>query len=90
VNIQGCLSETGGSYILTDPQGKRWSLTGNTDLLSQLVGHRVALTGTVEEQQSSGGKRGNGAAQEPIRFRVESMTDIGKDCTNETNGRTGQ
>ena len=46
--LTGCLQRSGGAYWLNDRDGGRFRVTGDTDQLSQYVGHEVSIAGTEE------------------------------------------
>ena len=53
--VKGCLSNSGGSYMLTDKNGKSFQLTGDTSKLSDHVGHEIKVTGTAGSASASPG-----------------------------------
>jgi len=85
--IKGCLSGSDGSYTLTGSNGQSYHLTGDTAKLSEHVGHKIGVTGTVSPASASaGGDNSNGsmaqtsAAQQTLD--VTSFKHISKTCEN--------
>lgn len=84
--VQGCLSGSGGNYMLTAKSGKSFRLTGDTAKLSEHVGHEVKITGTVSSAsaapsaKSDRGMAGeeSGSAQQSLE--VSSVKHISKTC----------
>lgn len=52
--IEGCLSGSSGSYMLTDASGQTWQLQGGNAQLSKNVGKSVRISGTASGAASSG------------------------------------
>jgi hypothetical protein len=86
MTVQGCLSNSGGNYMLTAKNGKSIRLTGDTAKLSEHVGHEVKITGTVSsatEAPSAKSDRGmageeSGSAQPSLE--VSSVKHVSKTC----------
>jgi Protein of unknown function (DUF5818) len=81
--VQGCLSNSGGNYTLTDKNGSSFQLTGDSALLSKHVGHEVKVTGS-ESSTSASSSGGNGMGQaggssQPT-IQVSSLKHISKKC----------
>ena len=79
--ISGCLSKSGGNYILTDAQsGTVYTLTGNTDQLSAHIGHQVEITGqpgqsgTANANVNPGSATSGSAGQ--ISFQVSAVQHL--------------
>lgn len=77
--VEGCLSGSSGSYMLTDQNGTMYQLSGDTAKLSEHVGHEIKVTGT----SSSGGNAepasgASAGAQQTIQ--VSSVKHISKTC----------
>lgn len=51
--VKGCLSNSGGTYTLTEKDGKTLQLTGDTAKLSDHVGHEIKVTGTVSSASAA-------------------------------------
>jgi hypothetical protein len=79
--VQGCLSGSNGTYMLTDKNGTAYQLTGETAKLSAHVGHEVRITGTMGSSTATGsmGTQGSNASQ---TLSVTSMKHISKTCQN--------
>lgn len=77
--VEGCLSGSGGSYMLTDQNGTMYQLSGDTAKLSEHVGHEVKITGT--SSSGGNGEAASGAsagAQQTLR--VSTLKHISKTC----------
>jgi hypothetical protein len=59
--VQGCLSNTGGQYLLTSDQGKTFILAGDTSKLDEHVGHEVIISGTRKSAGNTAGPSGESA-----------------------------
>lgn len=46
--IEGCLSSLDDDFVLTDANGKRYQLTGDVAQLTARVGHKVRVSGHVD------------------------------------------
>lgn len=89
--ISGCLSKSGGNYILTDAQsGTVYSLAGNTDQLSAHIGHQVEITGqpgqsgTANANVNPGSATSGSAGQ--ISFQVSAVQHLSDHCGSASNG----
>lgn len=79
--VEGCLSGSSGSYMLTDQNGTMYQLSGDTAKLSEHVGHEVKITGTSSsgDSSASGAASGaSGAAQQTLQ--VSAVKHISKTC----------
>jgi len=74
-NVEGCLSGTNGSYMLTDAAGKTYQLQGDTSKLGEHVGHEVKVTGMMA---GSGDSMANGAGESTLQ--VKSIKHVAKSC----------
>lgn len=75
--VEGCLSGSANVFVLTDAEGKRYELTGDTAMLNENVGHKVRLFGHA-------GSTGGGAeitTQGPqATFGVEKVQSLSPTC----------
>ena len=81
--VEGCLSGSSGSYMLTDQNGTMYQLSGDTAKLSEHVGHEVKVSGTSASADSSASGAGaaNGAAGSAQQtIQVASVKHISKTC----------
>jgi hypothetical protein len=77
--VEGCLSGSSGSYMLTDQNGTMYQLSGDTAKLSEHVGHEVKVSGTSSSGGGSEPSNGaSGAAQQTLQ--VSSVKHISKTC----------
>jgi len=77
--VQGCLSNSGGTYTLTAKDGKTFQLTGDTTKLTEHVGHEVKVTGTLSSAaESSTGAMGKTGAEKTIE--ISSVKHVSKTC----------
>ncbi|MFZ0300943.1 MAG: hypothetical protein WAM13_21520 [Candidatus Sulfotelmatobacter sp.] len=75
--VKGCLSSSGGNYMLTEKNGKTFQLTGDTSKLSEHVGHEIKVTGTEGSAPASS----NGAMSEANpTLEVSTFKHISKTC----------
>jgi hypothetical protein len=79
--VKGCLSSNGGTYTLTDKNGKNFQLTGDTAKLSEHVGHEIKVTGTASSASasSSDATAGQTGAAQPT-LEVSSFKHVAKSC----------
>lgn len=77
--VEGCLSGSSGSYMLTDQNGTMYQLSGDTAKLSEHVGHEVKVSGTSSSGGSTEPANGaSGGAQQTLQ--VSSVKHISKTC----------
>jgi hypothetical protein len=81
--VEGCLSSSGGSYMLTDQNGTMYQLSGDTAKLSEHVGHEIKVSGTSSSADNSASSTGaangaSGSAQPTLQ--VASVKHISKTC----------
>ena len=76
--VEGCLSGSPGSYILTDKKGNNFELTGDTAKLSEHVGHEIKVTGTESAASTSTSSGTMEQAQKTID--VTSFKHVSKTC----------
>jgi Protein of unknown function (DUF5818) len=77
--VQGCLSNSGGTYTLTAKDGKTFQLTGDTAKLTEHVGHEIKVTGTVtSSSETSTGAMGKSGAEKTLEFT--SIKHVSKSC----------
>jgi Protein of unknown function (DUF5818) len=77
--VEGCLSGSSGSYMLTDQNGTMYQLSGDTAKLSEHVGHEIKVTGTSSAGGSTDSASGaSGGAQQTLQ--VSSVKHISKTC----------
>jgi hypothetical protein len=76
--VQGCLSSSGGTYILTGKDGKSFQLTGDTAKLSEHVGHEIKVTGSVSSESPSSTSAQTSTEQPKIE--VSAVKHISKSC----------
>ena len=85
--VQGCLSSSGGNYMLTAKNGTSYQLSGDTAKLSEHVGHEVKITGTISSASASpsSGTRsskaqGEQSASGEQTLEVSSLKHVSKTC----------
>ena len=94
--MEGCLNGSDGNYVLTqDSTGTVFKLAGNTDMLKEHVGHKVAITGQVVNDSGSAESSGDktspsqGSAQANASgtstFQVSDVKMISKSCSSGSN-----
>ena len=77
--VEGCLSGSSGSYMLTDQNGTMYQLSGDTAKLSEHVGHEIKVIGTSSAGGSTEPANGaSGGAQQTLQ--VSSVKHISKTC----------
>ena len=80
--IQGCLSNSAGSYTLTDKSGKTYWLEGDTAKLSDHVGHEVRVTGTASTAASgSQGATSTAGTEAKRKINVTKMEHVSTTCS---------
>jgi hypothetical protein len=78
--VEGCLSNSGGKYMLTDKHGKTYELMGDSSTLAEHVGHEIKVTGAESTgSASAGGNMGQTAGAERT-IEVSSVKHISKTC----------
>lgn len=77
--VKGCLSNSGGTYTLTDKDGKIFQLSGDTSKLSEHVGHEVKVTGAVSAASASSSDA-MGKANSEHTIDVASFKHVAKSC----------
>jgi hypothetical protein len=75
--VKGCLSNSGGNYMLTDKNGKSFQLTGDTSKLTEHVGHEIKVTGT--EGAAAASSDGTMSQASPT-LEVTTVKHISKTC----------
>jgi hypothetical protein len=60
--LQGCLSSSGGNYVLTDASGMQYQLQGETSKLSSNVNKQIQVKGMASSGSASSGSYGAGAS----------------------------
>ncbi|HEY1272186.1 MAG TPA: DUF5818 domain-containing protein [Terriglobales bacterium] len=87
--VQGCLSGSDGSFMLTDQSGTTYRLTGDTSKLSEHVGHEVKITGTTSAGPAASGSSPSssagstpGASEGSQELQVSSVNHVAKSCTS--------
>jgi len=80
--VKGCLSNSGGSYMLTDKNGKSFQLTGDTSKLSDHVGHEIKVTGTAGSASASSDS--GAMSQASPTLEVSTIKHIAKTCEGAT------
>jgi hypothetical protein len=76
--VKGCLSSSGGNYMLTDKNGKAFQLTGDTSKLTEHVGHEIKVTGT--EAAASGSSDSGAMSQATPTLEISTVKHISKTC----------
>jgi hypothetical protein len=76
--VKGCLSNSGGNYMLTDKNGKTFQLTGDTSKLSDHVGHEIKVTGTAGSGSASSDS--GAMSQASPTLEVSTFKHIAKTC----------
>jgi hypothetical protein len=80
-SVEGCLSNSGGNYMLTSDAGKTYMLSGDTSKLEEHIGHEVIIRGTrTGGSGESTGAMSNQANQPTLD--VVSVKHISKTCKN--------
>jgi hypothetical protein len=80
--VKGCLSNSGGNYMLTDKNGKSFQLTGDTSKLSDHVGHEIKVTGT--EGAASASSDSGTMSQASPTLEISTFKHISKTCEGAT------
>lgn len=76
-SIVGCLSGAANTFTLTDATGKTYELVGDTSGLNKNVGHKVRLSGNVD---NSGGGANITASGPQAIFGVKSVKSLSDTC----------
>lgn len=95
--ITGCLSGSSGNYTLTDKSGTAYQLTGDTNGMSDHVGHTIKVTGSSSSStnsspnssnskgstssSSSSSSNSSGAGSQNT-FNVSSFKHVSKTCNS--------
>ncbi len=80
--VKGCLSSSGGNYMLTEKNGKTFQLTGDTSKLSEHVGHEIKVTGT--EGSAPASSNADSMSQASPTLEVSTFKHISKTCEGAT------
>ena len=75
--VEGCLSGAADTFVLTDPTGKTYELTGDTSMLAANVGHKVRLSGAAG---NTGGGELITAKGPQATFGVKNVTSLSDTC----------
>ena len=78
--VEGCLSGSAGSYMLTDKNGNSFELTGDTAKLSEHVGHEMKITGTESAASTNSGASNSTMGQAQKTIDVTSFKHVSKTC----------
>ncbi|HEV2469779.1 MAG TPA: DUF5818 domain-containing protein [Candidatus Sulfotelmatobacter sp.] len=78
-SVEGCLSESNGSYMLTAKNGTMYQLSGDTAKLKEHVGHEVKITGAMTSN-NSGMSNGSAMSNGSHTIDVTSVKHISKTC----------
>lgn len=78
-SVEGCLSESNGSYMLNAKNGMMYQLSGDTATLKEHVGHEVKITGTMTSSDS-GMSNGSAMSNGTHTIDVTSVKHISKTC----------
>lgn len=78
-SVEGCLSESNGSYMLNAKNGMMYQLSGDTATLKEHVGHEVKITGTMTSSDS-GMSNGSAMSNGTHTIEVTSVKHISKTC----------
>ncbi|HUA14464.1 MAG TPA: DUF5818 domain-containing protein [Verrucomicrobiae bacterium] len=80
-SVEGCLQSSNGNYTLTATTGTMYRLEGDTSQLSEHVGHKVEITGTMTSATSSNtGSAMSPSGSQEKTITVESVKHISKTC----------
>jgi hypothetical protein len=85
--VQGCLSGTSNSYTLAADNGTLYRLHGADKLLSQYVGHEVAVTATAGGSSASAAASSSGDAAHAVTensLQVSDVKDVSDHCNKAT------
>jgi hypothetical protein len=82
-SVEGCLRNSGGTFVLTDDAGNTYQLQGDTSKLSEHVGHEVRITGTTSGSSGATGSDMSGNSQSQPTFTVQRLKHISKTCNND-------
>jgi hypothetical protein len=52
--VEGCLSQSAGSFMLADNSGNNYQLSGDTSQLASLVGMEIQVNGVAKSSSASG------------------------------------
>jgi hypothetical protein len=80
-SVEGCLSSSGGNYMLTSDKGKTFMLAGDTSKLEEHVGHEVIITGTRKSASGESAGTMSNQGNEPT-IDVTAVKHISKTCKN--------
>jgi hypothetical protein len=61
--IQGCLTGSAGSYVLTDSEGVAYKIQGDESQLADYINKEVEVTGTVASSSTASSRAGEAAGQ---------------------------
>jgi Protein of unknown function (DUF5818) len=80
MTIEGCLGGAVGNFTLTDQTGTTYQLTGNTEKMSDHVGHTVRVTGVSSSGAKDPGSMSEAAGAQPATLSVTSFKHVSASC----------
>jgi hypothetical protein len=93
--VQGCLSGSGGNYMLTDATGASYQLQGDDSQLSGNVNKQVEVTGTMGSKATAtasgspdSGASGSASAGQASGNSTNGSSNMGNSTTGSASGST--
>ena len=78
--FEGCLSRSGGKYILMEKSGTKYELTGKTAGLKAHVGHTIEVTGTPSSAHKPDSISDEQTNMEHQSLQVSSFRHVSGGC----------
>ncbi len=78
--VQGCISQVDSDYVLTDSQGHKYDLQGNTSGFNGQVGHQFVVRGELVQSSRSPGAPAKITGPEKSQIDVSSAQPAPGSC----------
>jgi len=79
--VQGCLQGSDGSYTVTEPSGRSYSLVGDTWKLTPYIGREASISGTTYGAGSTDSTIGAEATGNPLPIlNVHGAKQVSAQC----------
>jgi hypothetical protein len=80
VTVQGCIARASGGYMLTEHSGRKYVLSGQSELLNQQVGHEALIRGNLLQSNQSAGAPPSANHGTESRIDVAAVQSVSQKC----------